>query len=164
MNGKKEYAAELLDELQRHGICDAFVEQHSAHPRIRFTHNGRPMFFVFPSSPSDMRGRGLDNALSDLRRLIGVKKIVHKSTAPPKKRNKTSPETALTFSIKPNPLQSLVVMQHRIVAAKRDVKADGILAFMSGASDAPPTGLSDYMTNEFRQGWWYMHKTMGVWR
>lgn len=71
------YIPPLTAELKRHGATGIEIDRAHPHPRISFIWNGARMFFVTGSSPSDCKG--LDNALSDLRRLMGVRKIVRKS-------------------------------------------------------------------------------------
>lgn len=151
-----DYAAPLLAELRAHGVTDAAIHRpRRGHPQIRFTWQGRRMFFVFAGTPSDARGQ--DNALSDLRRLLGVKRIIHKSTAPAKKRNRTEAPIVLTFATRPDPLLALAPMKARVQEADRTAFLAGQHAFLAGHGDAAPAGWSARLSEQFRAGWWRMH-------
>lgn len=69
----------VIAELQRHGIKGRLVKQKRGHPRIYFTQDGQERFYVLPNSGSDSR-RGTQNALADVRRMIGVSGAKPKSS------------------------------------------------------------------------------------
>lgn len=64
----------LTAELRRHGVTEWTVDTSHPHPRLYFTWQGRRRFVVYPSSTSDAR-RGAVNAVTTLRRLLGVRRI-----------------------------------------------------------------------------------------
>lgn len=72
----------LINGIRAHGVTDHDVEPRGSHRTLRFTYNGRKVTLVFGSNPSDRHH--LQNALSDLRRAMGVKRIVikHRATQP----------------------------------------------------------------------------------
>lgn len=71
-----DYLTTLTAELRAHGVTKWDVERNHRHPRLYFWHKGRRMFYVMPSTAGDRRGHL--NALSNLRRMMGVKRMVRK--------------------------------------------------------------------------------------
>lgn len=78
------YAKEIIAELDRHGI-PARYEHASKHARIYFERGGKEQFYVIPASPSDS-ARGLLNAMADIRRLAGIRKVKTEAAPRPKRR------------------------------------------------------------------------------
>ena len=76
------YLPALEAELRRVGVASWSVSC-NRHIKIRFAWQGRTVVFITPMSPSDAY-RGQKNALSDLRRILGVKPKRRKSERPPK--------------------------------------------------------------------------------
>lgn len=72
MNRATEYAVELIGVLAEAGIDEYRVEQGKTHRKLVFRRNGRKTTYFMPSSPSDVRG--LLNAKSDLRAMVGRRK------------------------------------------------------------------------------------------
>jgi len=101
------YVAALIEELEAHGATDISVDTNHPHPRIIFCHNGVSRFYVTGASPSDRRG--LDNALASLRRMIGVRKLVRKSSVVRKRKRRSERPTTLpdTFTVVPDPWMKL---------------------------------------------------------
>lgn len=103
----RAYIDALTAELEAHGVSDYRVEHGGKHPRLIFTFRGREMFKVFPASPSDNR-RGIQNAVRELRKLMSVKRKIHKSTGPKRERNRTEPRIkSLSLTVKPGPFEVL---------------------------------------------------------
>ncbi len=100
------YEPDLIATLREAGITEYEVDRSRPHHRLLFEANGRKVIFVYPASPSDSR-RGLVNALTDLRRIIGVKRSAKRSDRPPRKRNRTRPEPVLTFPVRADPWEKL---------------------------------------------------------
>lgn len=69
----------LINEIHLHGVSQYDIEPHGSHRTLRFTFNGNKVMLVFGTNPSDRHH--LQNALSDLRRAMGVKRIVTKRRA-----------------------------------------------------------------------------------
>lgn len=149
----EDYATLLLPELATHSATDVRVERDHKHPQIGFVHAGRKLIYVIPSTPSDRRGAL--NALSDLRNLLGVRRIIHKSSGPPKRRNRTEAPVVLTFAARPDPMAALAGVAARM---RQKAEAAGLAAYMAGASDAAPRGLD---AASFRAGWWRGHGGWG---
>jgi hypothetical protein len=59
-------------ELRRAGVTAWRFEIGGKHLHLRYEFRGQSYLFVMPASPSDSR-RGLLNAMSDLRRKLGLK-------------------------------------------------------------------------------------------
>lgn len=74
----------LTAEIEAHGGEVLRVEI-TKHQRIVFMWQGREMFYVASVTTSDWRAA--ENALTDLRRQMGVKRLVHKSTRPKRRRD-----------------------------------------------------------------------------
>lgn len=71
------YDEALIAEIRAHGVKTWRIDKAGrAHPRLMFEFAGRPLMYVMPNTPSDKHG--VLNALSDLRRLMGVKRIIRK--------------------------------------------------------------------------------------
>jgi hypothetical protein len=98
----------VLAELERHGIRGRVVRSKN-HPRIYFTHQGKEQFYVVPSSGSDSF-RGVKNALSDIRRMIGASGARPKSSRPKSRRQKRVDAVPALEAITPGPagLQALL--------------------------------------------------------
>jgi hypothetical protein len=81
------------------------------------------MMCVFPASPSDQRG--VHNALSDLRRQMGVRRRICKSAKPRRQRghNGGGPSGApaspapLVLTVRPNPFDQLAPLLAQLRAA-----------------------------------------------
>lgn len=87
------YAKEIIAELDRHGIPARF-EHSSKHARIYFEREGKEQFYVIPTSPSDSF-RGLANALSEVRRLAGIRKA--KTPSAPRSKRRPSKRIKMTI-------------------------------------------------------------------
>lgn len=103
----REYVEALKRDLLHYGATDVRITSGGAHPHIKFNYDGREMMIPFPASPSDGR-RGLMNALTGLRKKLGVKKTKSALQLPANKKhhknaNRASlspvlPETLTVFS------------------------------------------------------------------
>lgn len=67
------YVPALVEELRINGVNDYHFDNKGRHNKLRFCCNGQSHLLVFPKTPSDSY-RGVRNCLSDLRRLLGVRK------------------------------------------------------------------------------------------
>lgn len=107
-------------ELRLHGITEWSIETpHAGHTKIRFVHQGKPITFVVPCSPSDRRG--WRNSLTKLRQTLGVKRIIVKNDGPRRARNRTEPNvtlTDLTFAVRPDPFLVLAALAERMEKSK----------------------------------------------
>ena len=102
------YLRPLVAELERHGVTDYSIVPGGKHRSMKFRFDDREIRFVFPSSPSDWRG--LQNSLSDLRRMMGVHRIIHKAATGRGHRRRGEPESVpmpTTFTVRPDPFQVL---------------------------------------------------------
>src|ERR1700761_2559247 len=124
----------VLKELHAHGVADKDIEvdRSTNHPKIRFTFDGKPLLHVVPGSPSDVRG--WHRSLTDLRRTMGVGRIVIKSkSAKRRRRNPTERKETLadlSFSTRPDPLASLQAVADRLKAYIADAWRMGEAAFL----------------------------------
>lgn len=107
-----EYVAALTEELRTHGVHEWFVDETGKHNKLRFRWNDRSMMYVFPKTPSDSK-RGVLNALSDLRRSLGVRRVIRKVEA--REQRQRSPEKAhkeqLVITVKPDPFAILATIK-----------------------------------------------------
>ena len=108
---RNELLGSLIDELARFGVTQWMVDQRGKHPKLRFSFAGRDISIVYPCSSSDHRAR--DNAVSQLRRVVGIRKIPTKCPAAAARRTKhrlhakvTSPPP-VHFTVKPDPFSVL---------------------------------------------------------
>lgn len=116
-----ECEAALLNEIGLHGITEYKIERHGSHRTLLFTFREKPIRLVFGVNPSDRHH--LQNALRDLRREMGVKRIIDKRPgdrrrAAPRLRRPTEAVTLpkLTAPPRPDPWAAL-----RALAAARPV-------------------------------------------
>ncbi len=100
------YEPDLIATLREAGITEYEVDRTRPHHRLLFAVGERKVIFIYPASPSDSR-RGLVNALTDLRRIIGVRRQVKRSERPPRKRNRTQPAPDLSFPARADPWEKL---------------------------------------------------------
>lgn len=88
----------LVSELEAHGVTDHWIDDTGRHLRLYYVHAARQRFYIVPKSPSDRRWEY--NALSDLRRDLGGRKIAKRAT--PKARRlvhvKRQPVSVDTFA------------------------------------------------------------------
>jgi len=146
-------------ELEVHGVTEWTVEQ-GKHPKIRFVFNGQSLMFVVPASPSDAY-HGPDNSLTDLRRLMGVKRVIApKRQGPKRQRNRTEAKVGLadlSFSVRPDPFASLAVVADRLKAEIAKAWQSGEMAFLGGGSGAAPAAWPVHLSQAYVAGWWAMH-------
>lgn len=148
----------IVQELQRQGVTAWEIDYHHNHPKIRFVHNGKPMMFVVPGSPSDVRG--WQNSLTDLRKMMGVKRIITKSSGPKRRRNRTETKVALadlSFTVKPDPFASLSIVADRMKYEIQHAWRAGEMGFLSGNSGAAPREWPVHLSQSYVAGWWAMH-------
>lgn len=156
-----DYGELLVEEIRSHGVVSWEIDRHHKHPQLHFDWNGAPLMFVFPSTPSDSRGHL--NALSDIRRLMGVRRLVRKSTSPPKRHTRTITLSALSeFTVRPNPLNALApaagIARQRVL----DAFCAGRFAFHSGQSGTSPAGCAPHLAKSFLKGWWTAHRMVAA--
>ena len=103
--------SEILDaltaELRSHGVTDWRVERRSKHPSLVFAWQGGELRYIFAGTSAHHRAP--ENAASELRRMMGVKRVVTKSDAPKRTRNRTTSKTPLSLETfaRENPLAAL---------------------------------------------------------
>ena len=107
-----EQAKAVIAELAKHGIKGELRMQRRGHPRVYFMVDGKERFYVVPGSGSDSR-RGVENALADIRRMIGVTAARKKSTRVRAHRPKAPAVVppAPVITVKPDPFRVLVGTQ-----------------------------------------------------
>jgi len=145
------YLPALIAELRAHGITETWVDRAHPHPRLYWRHDGCRRFYVVPSTPGDRRG--VDNALSDLRRVLGVKRITRHSDRPARRRNRTKAAVALTLTCRSDPMAALDGLAADIRRA--DIMA-GVRLWHAGV------GLSGHETADVRWGWWRAARAEGL--
>lgn len=101
-----ECEAALLNEIGLHGITEYKIERHGSHRTLLFTFREKPIRLVFGVNPSDRHH--LQNALRDLRREMGVKRIIDKRPgdrrrAAPRLRRPTEAVTLPKLTAPPRP-------------------------------------------------------------
>ena len=67
----REYAEALIAVLLKAGASEISIERGSKHPRILYRLAGAMRYRSFPGTPSDS-GAGIDKAVAELRREIGL--------------------------------------------------------------------------------------------
>lgn len=75
-----DYHKRIMTALSEMGCDNISYEIGGKHGKIRFVFRGQEHALVVPLSPSDGR-RGAHNAISTARRMLGIKRPVHKSGA-----------------------------------------------------------------------------------
>jgi len=105
--GSNEYADALIAELARAGITEHTIEQGGKHPRLIYHQDGKRRMYVFPASPSDRRG--LINAVTDIRRHLGIAAPKRAKSARPAKTRIIRDDAPMptSFSVRPDPLAML---------------------------------------------------------
>lgn len=105
---RRELAQAIEDTLLENGIEQWNITADGKHNKYRFQWNGREQIFMASSTPSDWRC--WMNAVSDLRRVLGVKRKVHKNPANRqrsyRKRVETLPKMP-KVTIRPDPWEKL---------------------------------------------------------
>lgn len=104
---RDELAQALCAEIEAHGGEVLGIDQGRTHRKLRFRFNGEEQFHTMSVTPSD-RNSTLA-ALTQLRRQMGVKRIVEKSTRP-KSRHEAPPEPepeAPSLTLAPDPWEVL---------------------------------------------------------
>lgn len=77
----KDFDAAIARELKAAGVGHYKVEHGGKHPRLVFEHDGRPLSYTLPGSPSDHRA--LLNMVHDLRGLLGLNLSRQPQVQPP---------------------------------------------------------------------------------
>ena len=86
MTRARDMTAALVAELEAHGATEIEREiTGGAHQVLRFKWRGRERSFFYPFSPSDGQ-RATKNALTELRKVLGVKRIITKSGKPKQRK------------------------------------------------------------------------------
>lgn len=153
----QEYVDVLARELSAQGVVDWDVDDGHNHPRLVFRWNGAVIKFVMPGTPSDRFG--IQNAVSQLRQMMGVKRIIHKSAntkpkLPPAKKKETFISlSGLSFIVKPNPLLALADMKVRVLDAIKEARWAGRIAHYSGLCGQAPENYPDHLAKAFLLGW-----------
>lgn len=107
MKGGAELDATLA-ELAAFGIVNPDVEQTRKHIKVRFDYQGEPKLIVVASSSSDWRAP--ENCRKTVRQVLGVKRVVKKSTKPKRQRNDTKADALPeTITIREDPFALLLL-------------------------------------------------------
>lgn len=77
-------------ELASHGVLDVTEEKGRKHIKLRFVWNGEPKLLVVPSTPSERWGG--EKARQNVRRLLGVDRVIVKSARARKRKAKPAPK------------------------------------------------------------------------
>lgn len=110
-----EFGDRLIAEALSHGATEVRVTVGRKHRRLRFSFRGETKFYVFPGSTGDGM-RAVHNALSDLRRLMGVKRVTNHS-ASPRRRRMDAPERepcVPRLTMRPDPMAVLSGLRERL--------------------------------------------------
>lgn len=109
MTTAAEYERALTGVLEENGITDYEIRQRRKHKVLVFRHRSVRMNYFFPSSPSDRRG--VKNAETQLRRVMGVERKTNKN---PNRRRKTKthrPVECPVITAKPDPFEKLAALK-----------------------------------------------------
>ena len=85
---RKDYESAFRSELLSHGVERVRFAYGRRHSALSFEWQGRTVTFRFPGSGSDHRG--IANAICDLRKLLGVKRVSNKSSTSVARRGRKS--------------------------------------------------------------------------
>lgn len=116
----------LLTELNHQGITDFAVEHGGKHWKVRIVHGGRLYRAVCPVSSSDWRAPR--NAVSDLRRSLGLERVIRKSgrrkrkgrKRPAAERGPCPTPAAPLAPVKPDPWAALAQLREKRVELGAD--------------------------------------------
>ena len=103
-----DYEQAIRDELEIHGAVVTRIRAGGKHRRIYFEWDGQEQFYTFAVSPSDHRA--MENARSGIRKMLGVKRQVHKNPEnKTRTRNRTEPKASPDLACEPaaNPFDAL---------------------------------------------------------
>lgn len=144
----------LTTELQAHGVTEWRVTRRSKHPAIEFSWHDGTLRYVYAGTSSDRRSA--DNAVSDLRRMMGVKRVVVKSEAPKRMRNRTTSKKTITLETfaRDNPLAVLADAKDKAKARVVEAEVAGRRAFMCGMCGRPPDDFAPHLAKAYMRGWW----------
>jgi hypothetical protein len=120
-----EYLEALVREIQSHGVTTYEIKQRGGnHPQLVFQFRNQTIKFVHACSVSDWRAQ--ENALSALRRVMGVQRQIIKSDKHPDERRKVKkhstpiPLPKLANVVIPDEFQKLAVLRDRPTAGVND--------------------------------------------
>lgn len=161
----QEYVDALVSELRSHGVSDWSVDWAHNHPRLSFAWEGGVITHTMPGSPSD-RFSGIERSVSDLRRRMGVKRVIlPKSAGPAKPRKRTFVSLAGlpdVFTVRADPMMALAAVKDRLEEALARAVVDarwlGRFAFHAGLCGVAPDGYAPHLAKAYRAGWYD-----GVW-
>lgn len=120
----------LRDEIERIGGEFVKTTHGGKHPRLYFRHDGKERFYVYPSSSSDRRA--VLNAVSDIRRMCGVRANAKPSQRRKKVHRKPTPvrlETPEALTPGRDPMAALAGLHDRLTLR------DGLTPFEVGIID-----------------------------
>ena len=108
MVNNRDHVQAIRDELESHGAVWLGIEHGGKHDKCRFRWNGVEQFYVVPISLSDNR-RGTLNAVTELRRILGVKRAVKKNRGKKRRRDVCRRDEVKLgkITIKPDPFAVL---------------------------------------------------------
>lgn len=120
-------ARAIIAFLKNTGAGDINIENGGKHPRIRYTWEGCSRFYVIPGTPGDAR-RGTQQALSDLRRLMGLtntEKRIGERRTHRKRAARPGVQLPETITVPLDPMVGL--WKHPHVVARLPAMLDGAL-------------------------------------
>lgn len=119
------YMKAAVATLEAAGATDIELVKGGKHPRLYFSHQGKRRFYVLPGSPGDSRS-GLDNCLSDLRRMLGVTKARERSAMPRRRRStaKGTPSECPALTVAQSPWLALTIHPAVSTAQRRQLVDD----------------------------------------
>lgn len=158
MKAAEDYIEAAVAEIRRHGVTAWEIDRGHNHPKLRFEWQSKEITYILPGTPSDRRG--ILNSITDLRRVMGVKRLIKHSLSPAKRTSRTIVTLSAmpSLTVKANPLLALAVVQDNIVMMLQQIRADGRTAFQCGQSGIAPIGSPPHIAKAFYKGWWD-----GVW-
>lgn len=105
MTLRRDYLQAIQRVFIEHGI-QAVWKTGGKHLKAEFEWNGKPMTYVCSATPSDRRS--VDNAVAELRRMLGVKrKIVKNPERREKNKAASAPKKMPEVTVRPNPWDAL---------------------------------------------------------
>lgn len=108
MKGHRDHHEAIAAFLREHSVAYE-VEHGGKHVKYRFP-DGR--CFTTASTPSDWRATM--NALTDLRRMLGIRRVIVHSAHAPRKRNKVRVLEMPSVTVMPDPWERLRWLKERM--------------------------------------------------
>jgi hypothetical protein len=106
----RSHHRKIIAAMEGYGATDMELTQGRKHFRLWFTWNGKRQFYILAGTTGDEL-RGVDNALADLRKIMGLSNAKPKSVRRGQHKDVRKREvlTPPTLTVKPDPMLALVV-------------------------------------------------------